>query len=87
MEDNITSADPPSYTTTIMIPGRPGKLNECLLTWSARWSARWSRPERRRRALIKAAAKPGQRTLHDYYQYDKLDCEVNLSIMRKRFEG
>ena len=26
IEDNLTSADPLSYTTTIMIPGRPGKL-------------------------------------------------------------
>ena len=32
MEDNLTSTDPLSYTTTIMIPGRPGKLSERLLT-------------------------------------------------------
>ena len=32
IEDNLTSADPLSYTTTIMIPGRPGKLSERLLT-------------------------------------------------------
>ena len=32
IEDNITSADQPSYTTTIMIQGRPGKLSERLLT-------------------------------------------------------
>ena len=31
-EDNLTSADPLSYTTTIMIPNRPGKLSERLLT-------------------------------------------------------
>ena len=32
MEDNLTSADPLSKTTTIMIPGRPGKLSQRLLT-------------------------------------------------------
>ena len=32
MEDNLPSADPLSYTTTIMIPGRPSKLSERLLT-------------------------------------------------------
>ena len=32
IEDNLTSADPLSYTTTIMIPGRPGKLSQRLLT-------------------------------------------------------
>ena len=32
MEDNLTSADPLSYTTTIMIPGRPDKLSQRLLT-------------------------------------------------------
>ena len=28
IEDNLTSADPLSYTTTIVIPGRPGKLSQ-----------------------------------------------------------
>ena len=32
IEDNLASADPLSYTTTIMILGRPGKLSERLLT-------------------------------------------------------
>ena len=32
IEDNIRSADPLSYTTTILIPGRPGQLSERLLT-------------------------------------------------------
>ena len=32
IEDNLTSVDPLSYTTTIMIPSRPGKLSERLLT-------------------------------------------------------
>ena len=32
IEDNLASADPLSYTTTILIPGRPGKLSECLFT-------------------------------------------------------
>ena len=32
IEDNLTSVDPLSYTTT-MIPGRPGKLSERLLTY------------------------------------------------------
>ena len=27
MEDNLTSADPLSYTTTIMIPGRANKID------------------------------------------------------------
>ena len=33
IEDNSTSADPPSYTTTIIIPGRPSKLSQRL--WRA----------------------------------------------------
>ena len=32
LEDSLTSADPLSYTTTIMMLGRPGKLSERLLT-------------------------------------------------------
>ena len=32
IEYNLTSADPLSYTTTIMIPVRPGKLSQRLLT-------------------------------------------------------
>ena len=45
IEDNSTIADSLSDTTTIMIPGRPGKLSERLLTCTSHSTASCGAPD------------------------------------------